>query len=255
MNPILLRTTLATLVAFAGGALGAALGQAASRRLSALVYAAMGVLLAVTLFDVLPDAKESLSWATFLAAVVSGYALFWVVGRFIFHICPACSLSALEGETMQRLRETAALLMVALAIHSTMDGLAVATGDVVAGRPNLAVLAAVSFHKLPEGMALAVLLLGAGYSRRAALLWTLAVESTTELGGLLGLVTLSSVPATWLALLFAHVGGGFLYLVATTAEGLFVPNRRGPARSLLIGGSLAFTLTAVLLWTLRAHFP
>ena len=59
-----------------------------------------------------------------------------------------------------------------------MDGVAVVVGDAVAGRPNLALLLAVSFHKFPEGLALALLLLGAGYSRRTALLWTLGIEST-----------------------------------------------------------------------------
>ena len=58
MTYLLLRSTIATLVAFTGGALGVLLGDAAAERLRVLVYAAMGALLAVTVFDVLPDAKD-----------------------------------------------------------------------------------------------------------------------------------------------------------------------------------------------------
>lgn len=217
MDSILLRTTIATLVAFAGGALGVALGRVASKRLTLLVFLAAGGLLLVTLGDVLPEAKEHLSWTAFWLAVVSGWGVFWLISRAVHPICPACAGSDLGAETRERLNKDALLLMIALAIHSTVDGLAVAAGDAVGGRANLAVLLAVSLHKLPEGLALALLLLGAGYKRSAALGWTFAVESTTELGGLIGLATLQSVSPFWLSLVFAHVGGGFLYLVALTA--------------------------------------
>ena len=214
---------MATAVAFAGGLLGVGLGQAAVRRLTLLIFTAMGALLAVTVLDVLPDAKEALSWPAFLAAAVSGYALFWLVSRFLFHICPACSASALNAASQSDFGGRVLLLAVALAIHSTMDGVAVAVGDTLAGHADLAILFSVSFHKLPEGLALALLLLGAGYSRRTALLWTFAIEATTELGGLLGVTVLRQASPVWLAGLFAHVGGGFLYLVASDAGRFFGP--------------------------------
>lgn len=223
MDSVLLRTTVATLIAFAGGALGLAFGRVASRRLGLLVLLAAGGLLWVTLGDVLPEAKEHLSWSALLGAVVSGWALFWLVGRTIHPICPACSASAFEAETRHRLHQDAVLLMAALAIHSTVDGLAVAAGDAARGRADLPVLLAVSLHKLPEGMALALLLLGAGYRRRAALGWTCLVETSTELGGLLGVWTLPIVSPVWLGALMAHVGGGFLYLVALTLGALARP--------------------------------
>ena len=53
MTFLLLRTTLAMLIAFGGGILGVVLGKVAPHRLNLLVYAAMGALLAVTAFDIL----------------------------------------------------------------------------------------------------------------------------------------------------------------------------------------------------------
>ena len=68
------------------------------------------------------------------------------------------------------MQANAVLLMAALAVHSTLDGVAVAVGDPTSGHAGPTMLLAVSLHKLPEGLALALLLLGAGYARRAALL-------------------------------------------------------------------------------------
>lgn len=254
MTPILWRTTIATLVAFAGGALGITLSRVAVRSLNLLVYAAAGVLLAVTLCDILPDAKHLLNWLPFLVAVGTGYALFWLLGKYVYHLCPSCAIKAFDNATMQRLAQSAALLLIALGIHSTMDGLAVVIGDTISHHADIGVLLAVSFHKLPEGLALALLLIGAGYSRRTTLWWTLGIEATTELGGLLGVFALRGASLPWLGLLFAHVGGGFLYLVLNTFGGLAGSDNRPSSRSLWSVSSLSFTLTALALWLIEKYY-
>ena len=225
MALLLLRSTLATLVAFGGGALGVALSRAAARRLPLLVIAAMAVLAFVTLTDVLPDAKALLPWPAFLLATVSGYGLFWALGRFVAPLCPACSLPS--SDPSARLARSIPLLLIVLGLHSAMDGVAVVVGDQITGRPNLLLLLAVSLHKLPEGLALALLLLGAGYARGKALGWTWAIESTTELGALGAVLGLRHVPPFGLGLLMAHVGGGFVYLITTTL-GAFVSRGETP---------------------------
>ena len=224
MTPILLRAALATLAAFGGGVLGVALGHVSPRRMRLLVFAALAALGAVTFLDVLPEAKALLPWPAFLAAVASGYALFWLVGRFVSPLCPACAVGTLDHAAGPG--PAAGLLLAAMGLHSAMDGVAIAVGDEVAGHPNLALLLAVSLHKLPEGLALALLLLGAGWGRRAALGWTLGIESTTLGGALLGLAGLPHISPAWLGLVFAHVGGGFAYLIVTTLSA-GRPARRG----------------------------
>jgi zinc transporter ZupT len=251
IQAILLRTTIATVMAYLGGALGAAWGGMTAQRLPRLVYAAMGVLLAVTVCDVLPDAKSLLSWPAFGVSVLSGFALFWAISRYVYHLCPACALGAFDSATMERLGRSVILLMVAVGLHSTMDGVAVAVADEFGKRANLGVLMAVSLHKLPEGLALTLLLIGAGYTRRTAFLWTLAIEATTEIGGLLGIFALHRLPPMWLGILFGHVGGGFLYLAAST---LGLTGGGTVRRPLLLSGGLAFTLTAAVLWTISLHF-
>jgi len=255
MTFLLLRTTVAMLIAFGGGILGVLLGKVAPHRLNLLVYAAMGALLAVTALDILPDAKALLPWPLFLLAVASGYGLFWAVGKYVYHICPACSISAFDQATTERLGQSVLLLMIALSLHSAMDGIAVVVGDKITGHPNFAVLFAVSFHKLPEGLALALLLVGAGYSHPKAFWLTVGIESATEIGALLGVFGLRSAPLLALGLLFAHVGGGFVYLIASTL-GLFSPRqitgrKQKGATAFALSGGTAFTLTSALIWTVR----
>lgn len=258
MMLLLTRTTLATLLAFAGGAIGVAV-SGAERHLRFWVYGAMGALLAVTCFDVLPDAKGLLSWPAFLLATASGALLFYLVGHYVAHICPSCALDAFDDAALRRLGQSVVLLLVALGLHSAMDGIAVVVGDAITGRPNFAVLLAVGLHKVPEGMALALLLRGAGYAPRRALLCTCGIESATELGGLVGVLCLRHAPLHTLGLVFAHVGGGFLYLVGSTL-GLTASRRdwvrvRLPAPALVVSAGVAFAATAGLIWGLRVYAP
>ena len=258
MTYLLMRSTIATLIAFAGGGIGALLGNAAARRLKLLVYAAMGALLAVTVFDVLPDAKDLLTWPAFLAASASGYLLFWLIGKYVYHLCPACSINAPNEAFGGRLSRNVWLLTIALGLHSMMDGLAVVVGDRIAGHPNFALLFAVSFHKLPEGLALALLLMGGGYSRQRAFWMTVAIETMTEVGALVGLFGLRHASPLLLGLVFANVGGGFVYLIVSTLGGTARPQRVGRtqkgATQFALSGSMAFTLTSGLILALRHWF-
>jgi zinc transporter ZupT len=216
IKTILLRSTIATLVAWAGGATGALIGGAARLRLLALVTAALGALLAVTIFDILPDAKQLLPVPSFLFATASGALLFWIIGRYIYPVCPACSFAGTSAVPEPDLSRVVVLLMIALGLHSTMDGAAVVIGDTLAHGANAGVFFAVSLHKFPEGIALVLLLIGAGMRRRNALLLTIAIEAATELGALGALLLVNRLPPYDLGLIFANIGGGFLYLVVTT---------------------------------------
>jgi zinc transporter ZupT len=253
MDSTLLRLLIATAAAFVGGLLSVIFGRNGSHRLATFVYTAIGALLAVTIFDIFPDAKAFLTWPFFIGSVLSGYLLFWLVARYINPICPACSSPSFDLASSENVGRAAVLLMIALAIHSTMDGLAVVIADDVRHGANLPVVLAISFHKLPEGMALGFFLLGAGYSPRLALLFTCLIETTTLLGGLAGMYALHSVPSIWLGFLFAHVAGGFIYLVVTTLSSFAHSRGQLTKRMLPIEGALMFLIVSCLMIWVKSH--
>jgi len=181
------------------------------RMLCGSVSFAAGALLAVTVAHIVPETSEMLGAVPAAATVLGGTLVFAGIGRYVYFLCPACAASATEhGTGYLRL---GILLMVALSIHSTVDGLAISAGSAAASSIGLMVLFAVSYHKVPEGMALVSVARLAGYSRAKALAVTVLIELTTALGAFVGLVFLHGVGELWLGITLGVVAGSFLYTV------------------------------------------
>src|SRR5208283_105357 len=89
---------LAFALAVGGGALGATLGTS-HQRLCALISLGAGTLLGVTVFAILPESFEALHWWGIFLAVGSGYAVFFVISKYVYHICPACAASHFDEAT------------------------------------------------------------------------------------------------------------------------------------------------------------
>ena len=224
---------LAFALAVGGGALGTSLGTS-HWRLCALISLGAGTLLGVTIFAILPESFQALRWWGVLLAVGSGYALFAIISKYVFHVCPACAASHFDEVTTHHFSEIAAAMTVALAIHCTADGLALAAGHeaeaahVPGGRVlGLSLVLAICVHKIPEGLALGGLLLGAGFNRAQTLLRVAAVESTTLLGGVLGWLCFKDISNVWLDAIVAHVGGGFLFLAVHAVFGEILKHHKG----------------------------
>ena len=217
-TPILSQIFSAFAIAMAGGAFSGLLART-HRQLCAFISLGAGTLLGVSLCGIAPECWEDLRW-WLLPVAASGYLLFAIITKYIFHICPACAASHFDEATTHRLAEFATAMMIALGIHCTVDGLALAAG-LEESEPalKLSILFAICVHKFPEGLALGALLLGGGFSRGKMLRLVAAVESTTILGGLLGWLVLRSASNFWLALALANAGGGFLYLAAHAVLG------------------------------------
>jgi zinc transporter ZupT len=223
---------VATLFAFAGILLGAVVRKVVRFQVSLLAAAAVGTLLAVTLYDVLPDAKQFLSWPLLITGCASGYLLLWAIGKYVYHVCPACAINEMCDHAGHEFSQTAMMFAITFGFHTVMDGVSIIFGDNLLGRPDTGLLFGISVHKIPEGLGVVLLLLGAGYGRRKAILWAAGMESLTLVGGALGYAFVGSISTFWLGILFAHIAGGFLYLVANTAKGMMKQHSPEPRYAL-----------------------
>lgn len=205
------RVVLAFVLALAGGVISA-VAAISHRRLCDMISFAAGTLLGVTLFSLLPEIAQNLAVPHVLIGLGSGYLVFMLISRYVFHVCPACAASHFDEATTHRFNEIASAMIIALGLHSTLDGIAVVLGEgpEMTSGFEFSLLVAICVHKVPEGLALCALLLAAGLPRGTALLWVAAVESTTLLGGAIGLWF--APQGIWLDLILAHVGGGFVFL-------------------------------------------
>src|SRR6266403_3819342 len=206
--------------ALIGGGISTSL-QLEHKQLCALISFAAGTLLGVTFFAILPEGLGATPWWAVLLAVATGYALFFFISKHVHHVCPACAASHFDADATQHFSEIATALIVALAIHSMTDGLALGIqGEAPAtDATKWSLFSALCIHKVPEGLALGSLLIGAGLQRAAAVGWVAAVEATTLLGGVIGIFFVAKVSTFWLGLIMAHVGGGFFYLAAHAVLG------------------------------------
>lgn len=204
------------LIALASAGLGAVVALTVGvshRNLCALISFAAGTLFATTFFHIVPEAIEALSFLAVGLALVSGYLVFYLISRFLFHVCPACAASHFDEQTASSFRKIALLLAVALGFHCVMDGVAIALAKELKTEADGSIFLAVTVHKFPEGLALCALMKMGGYDNARSLFSALAIEMLTLFGWLLGLFLLEGATDTrWLYWMLAHVGGGFTYL-------------------------------------------
>src|SRR5881409_913096 len=220
MANALWQVVAAYVFALAGGAVSTSL-RLEHKPLCALISFAAGTLLGVTLFAILPESLGACPWWGVILGLATGYALFFFISKHVHHVCPACAACHFDADATRHFSEIATALIIALAIHSTTDGLALGIqGEIPAtDATKWSLFSALCIHKVPEGLALGSLLIGAGLHRSAALGWVTAVEATTLLGGVIGYFFLANISTFWLGLIMAHVGGGFIYLAVHAVLG------------------------------------
>src|SRR6201981_378239 len=179
MANTLWQVAAAYVFALAGGSISTSL-HLAHKPLCALISFAAGTLLGVTLFAILPESLGDSPWWAVALAAATGYALFFFISKYVHHVCPACAASHFDADATRHFNEIASLLIVALAIHSTTDGIALGIGQETpaSDADKWSLFSALCIHKVPEGLALGSLLIGAGLKRRAELGWVGAGEAS-----------------------------------------------------------------------------
>ncbi len=205
-----LRLVLASVMASLGALAAVSFKKISHEGLCLLISFAAGALLAVALFDIWPETVEMVGALPAAVSFLTGYLLFWTITKYIFHVCPACSASHAEVN----FKAITISMVVALSIHSFMDGLAIYSGYVSGSKIGIFILLAVVFHKFPEGMALTLVGIGSGMKRARAFFLSFFLESITTLaGGIAGILFLMPSSSHWVGYILGHVGGGFIFLV------------------------------------------
>lgn len=201
-------------VALAGIMGGLYLGQVPRSARYVVLFSGI-LLLGIALFGLLPELANEIGWARALPVFTAGYLLLFYLDRKTQAVCPACSghhghihkdcESALHGFTVP--------LACAAAAHAFLDGWGLASLHGAAPQSlRLAFPAAILLHKLPEGLALGVMMKSATRTRGQALSWALAAESMTLVGAFAGLALTPQLGTVWTNYPLAIAGGAFLYL-------------------------------------------
>jgi zinc transporter ZupT len=206
-----------------------------------------GLLIGISLCWVMPELAGAMGWPAGLAWLAAGSALLWAIDRYVHPVCPTCAHTHDHDACMTRLHGFAPPLVIAFALHSFLDGWAIGASseDPALGLPFVVGLAV---HKIPEGLALGVILRVALNSRLGAVGWAAAAQAGTLVGGAVESALAEHLSRHWMTVMLALAGGSFLYLGAHAVHGEW--RRRGrPAFVPALAG--VFGAAAVLLLRLR----
>jgi len=183
-------------------------------RVGVITAFAAGVLIAVSLFDLLP---ESVKLATevrvpfehVMYATASGFVFLYILERY-FSVHRIC-----EGNTCKNIRHPKGGLFgaVELSVHSFMDGFAIGLGFHFDFHVGLIVAVAIISHDFSDGINVVTVMLNSGNSLKSSLRMLFLDAAAPVLGAATTLFI--TIPELYLVLFLAFFAGGFLYLGAS----------------------------------------
>lgn len=172
-----------------------------------------GLLVGVALFWIAPEIGSDFGWPGSCAGLVAGFALLWLIDRYLYPVCPTCSHTHHHEDCSQRLHGFAAPLLVASGIHAFFDGWSLTVSHEKGYETlRMAFLVGIGIHKLPEGLALGALFVAALSSEWRAMLAAAATQSMMVAGSILAVSMAPHLAAGWTMGFLAVAAGAFVYL-------------------------------------------
>jgi ZIP family zinc transporter len=189
---------------FAGGLLALRL----RRDLQTVIALTGGVVVAVALFDVLPEAFDAIGNSRRTTAIVgAGFLFFFLAERLlVLHHRD-------EPEQARAHAPVGALGAAGLSLHSFIDGLGIGLAFHLSTATGLLVFLAVVCHDFADGLNTVSFVLRQSADRRQALRWLSADAAAPLLGAIVG--SQIAVSEHKLGYLLAAYAGFFLYLGGT----------------------------------------
>lgn len=182
--------------------------ESLARRLSLfLVSFAAGSLLAVSFFDLIPEALEEISVNRVSWAVILGMLMFFILERFLhWYHCH-------EAECEKHVFSSS--VIIGDTLHNFMDGIAIAASFLIGGvTVGVATTAAIFFHEVPQEIGDFGVLLYSGFSKKKIFLYNFFSSLAGLAGAILGYFFLSSISA-FVPYVMAFTAGNFIYIAAS----------------------------------------
>jgi zinc transporter ZupT len=222
-----------SLLTVASTFLGGTVALRLHRELTTLIALTGGIVVAVALFDVLPEAIDSVDDPRRVGTLVgAGFIAFFLAERLlVLHHRD-------EAEQARAHAQVGALGAAGLSLHSFVDGLGIGLAFHLDTATGLLVFLAVVSHDFADGLNTVSFILSQSNDRRRALTW-LCVDS---LAPLLGAAVGSTIEVSDRALghLLAVYAGFFLYMGGTD---LLPEAHQHPSRARVALTMLGFAAT------------
>lgn len=230
--------------AFASALVGGWLALRAVRYVGLIIAVGAGIRIGAAFFDLIPESVEHLG-SIDLAMVVTtiGFLAFYALDKVTSLHVGHETASELDHEATTH-QHIGILGASGMAIHSFLDGVALAAALTVGGALGTIIAVVVIVHRFSDGIGVVSFILASKMDSSTAYRWVLLVAAAPVVGVLLG--TVLTIPEQLLGAILGFFAGFFLYVGA--AELLPEAHRRDGSRVVVaatLGGALAIYLFSV----------
>lgn len=203
------------------------------------VALAAGVLLAVTIGDLVPEAFEMTSRGGAAFGFAGGFLALFLVESFtnahLHHHHPADGHD--HSHDHLEAHHAALPFLVGLGLHNLADGMAIGTSSHLAGSVALAVTSGVLVHQLPVGISFGVVLASMGMERHALVRNSVLLGAFIPLGAIV-IALGGELTTSQLGVLVAAAGGALAYV----ATGHLLPEVQSEERHVAVATIFCATL-------------
>jgi len=221
INSTLLSILLATTIAGVFSISAAALFSFAllSKMVERMVSLSVGILLATSLLNALPEAFESQADArTLFAILLGGLLAFFLLEKFAIlrhsHHYEGDGHVHEHGHDAHEAGKSGWMILVGDGLHNFTDGILIAAAFLADPKLGLITGLAIIAHEIPQEIGDFIVLLNAGFSKARAYAYNLICSLMAVIGGVVGYYTLGR-GMQWIPYVLVFASSGFIYIAVS----------------------------------------
>lgn len=192
--------------------------------LSVTLGLSAGVMIAISVFELIPYTLEQTDFISTNAAFFAGFIILMIVDFLIPHRYEAENASGSFGilerdktitEQKNNAKRVGYLTALGIAIHNLPEGITSFSGFIISPLLGITTAIAIAIHNIPEGLSVSVPLVSSGQSKNKAFLigsFSGLMEPIGAIIALLFLLPIMNEIGTPLALILAFVAGIMIFI-------------------------------------------